>query len=67
MKYWKRICDIQRKQTEKGLKKYGQILEDNNSLSDIERITYLEEELIDGLMYCEHLKEILLERMDDRK
>ena len=55
--YWKRVCRIQKSQAEKGLKKYGQRLEDNDSLSEIERLEYLEEELIDGLMYIEHIKE----------
>lgn len=59
MKYWNNICELQKKQTEKGYKKYGQILEENTSMDIIERLTYLEEELIDGLMYIEHIKERL--------
>ncbi|MDD2287227.1 MAG: nucleoside triphosphate pyrophosphohydrolase family protein [Bacteroidales bacterium] len=58
-KYWERVCDIQQAQTEKGIKKYGQVLEQNKKLSPEERVTYLEEELIDGLMYCEHLKQLI--------
>lgn len=58
-KYWSRICKIQERQTQKGLNKYGQILEENTSLTPLERIEYLEEELIDGLMYIEHLKELI--------
>lgn len=54
--YWANVCEIQERQTEKGLSKYGQRLEDNESLSPIERLEYLEEELIDGLMYIEHIK-----------
>lgn len=54
--YWANVCEIQKRQTEKGLSKYGQRLEDNESLSPIERLEYLEEELIDGLMYIEHIK-----------
>ena len=54
--YWAEICKIQARQTEKGLEKYGQRLEDNESLGVIERLEYLEEELIDGLMYIEHIK-----------
>ena len=57
--YWAEICKIQARQTEKGLKKYGQRLEDNEGLGVIERLEYLEEELIDGLMYIEHIKAIL--------
>lgn len=57
--YWKRVCALQEKQTNKGIEKYGQILEDNKVLTPLERVTYLEEELIDGLMYCEHLKQLI--------
>ena len=59
-KYWSRICEIQERQTQKGLNKYGQILEENTSLTPLERLEYLEEELIDGLMYIEHLKELIM-------
>jgi hypothetical protein len=54
--YWANVCKIQKRQTEKGVKKYGQRLEDNYSLDVIERLEYLEEELIDALMYIEHIK-----------
>jgi hypothetical protein len=54
--YWAEICKIQARQTEKGLSKYGQRLEDNEFLGVIDRLEYLEEELIDGLMYIEHIK-----------
>lgn len=56
MGYWNNICDMQKKQTEKGIKTYGQALEENKELSTLQRIEYLQEELIDGLMYLEHLK-----------
>lgn len=56
MGYWNNICEMQKKQTEKGVRTYGQTLEENTSMTDIERLEYLEEELIDGLMYIEHLK-----------
>lgn len=56
MSYWDNICEIQRNQTEKGIATYGQPIEDNAELSIEERITMLEEELIDGLMYMEHIK-----------
>lgn len=55
-RYWSNICEMQRKQTEKGKRTYGQILEENTSMSVIERLEYLEEELIDALMYIEHIK-----------
>ena len=55
-KYWSNICVMQKAQTEKGKKTYGQILEENTSMNMIERLEYLEEELIDALMYIEHIK-----------
>ena len=58
--YWERICAIAEKQREKGLNTYGQGLEDN-PLSIEDRLTYLEEELVDGLFYIEHIKEWLRE------
>lgn len=54
--YWGEVCKIQKRQTEKGVKKYGRRLEDNHELTMTERLEYLEEELIDGLMYIEHIK-----------
>ena len=55
-KYFDNIVKIMERQKEKGLKKYGLLLEDNNTLSCFQRIEHLQEELIDGLQYCEHLK-----------
>lgn len=54
--YWQNICLLQEKQTAKGIKTYGQTIEENIGMSALERLTYLEEELIDALMYIEHLK-----------
>ena len=53
--YWKRICALSDKQRAKGMETYGQGLE-MNPMSISERLTYLEEELIDALMYCEHIR-----------
>ena len=53
--YWERICQLADKQRAKGMKTYGKGLEDN-PLSIIDRLEYLEEELIDALMYIEHIK-----------
>lgn len=53
--YWKRICGLSERQRAKGMEKYGKGLEDN-PLSAVERLTYLEGELIDSLMYIEHIK-----------
>ena len=58
--YWERICKLSDKQRAKGMETYGQGLE-MNPLTIMERLTYLEEELIDGLMYIEHIKAWLRE------
>lgn len=58
--YWERITKLADKQRAKGLKTYGQGLE-SNPMGIVERLEYLEEELIDGLMYIEHIKEWLRE------
>lgn len=65
--YWERICRLSERQREKGMKTYGQGLEANPA-AIIERIEHLEEELLDGLMYCEWIKAWLTERgvTDDR-
>lgn len=57
--YWQNICDIQQRQTDKGIRHYGQRLENNEDMTVLDRLTYLEEELIDALMYIEHLKRVL--------
>ena len=54
--YWDNICKIARQQRDKGLKEYGQGLEDNTDLSTDERIKMVEEEMVDALMYLEHLR-----------
>ena len=56
--YWERICKLQDKQREKGIKTYGQGLEDNHE-QVMKRIQHIQEELIDGLMYLEWLKDAL--------
>lgn len=58
-KYWDNITEIAKRQREKGLKTYGKGIEDNHDLSKSEWLTYLEEELIDGLMYIERIKDEL--------
>lgn len=57
-KYWDRITAIYNRQREKGLKKYGRPLEDNPASIDT-RIRYIEEELVDALMYCEWVRDEL--------
>ena len=54
--YRENILKIMDRQQKKGVKKYGQLLENNDSLSAAERIEYLQEELVDALQYCEHIK-----------
>lgn len=58
--YWQRITAIADKQRAKGMSKYGQGLE-SNPADILERINHLQEELIDGLMYCEWIKELVRE------
>lgn len=54
--YWENIEAIANKQRQKGIETYGQGIESN--LLDVEkRIQYIEEELIDALMYLEWLKD----------
>lgn len=60
-KYWDRITAIYHYQREKGLKKYGLPLEDNPASIDT-RIRYIEEELVDALMYCEWVRDKLQEK-----
>ena len=56
--YWKAIEALAEKQRAKGIDKYGQGLE-MNPMGIIERLTYLEEELVDALFYIEHIKDYL--------
>lgn len=54
--YWERISAISERQRAKGIETYGQGLE-SNPAAIMTRLTYLEEELIDGLMYIEWIKD----------
>lgn len=54
--YWENICKIAEKQRSKGIETYGSGIEDNPA-DIITRIEYLEEELVDALMYCEWIKD----------
>ena len=56
--YWERILAIADRQRAKGMETYGQGLE-SNPAAIMTRLEYLEEELIDGLMYIEWIKEWL--------
>lgn len=55
--YWERIEAISKAQRAKGIETYGQGLEANTPPSIVERLTYIEEELIDALMYIEWVKD----------
>lgn len=52
MRYFDRIADRFKRQEQKGISKYGQVLEDNPR-GVVEALEYLAEELTDGLMYVE--------------
>jgi len=56
--YWERITKLAERQRAKGMSKYGYGLE-MNPADILERINHLQEELIDALMYCEWIKEII--------
>lgn len=58
--YWERINAIAERQRAKVMSKYGVGLE-SNPAAILERIEHLQEELIDGLMYCEWIKDHLTE------
>lgn len=58
--YWDRITAISKHQRAKGIETYGQGIEFNTA-DIMTRLSYLEEELIDGLMYIEWIKEKIKE------
>lgn len=58
MRYWDKITAINERQEAKGRAKYGEDLEDNTTLTAIQRIEHAEEEAIDLLKYLEHLKQV---------
>ena len=64
--YWERITALAEKQRKKGMSKYGQGLEANPA-DILARINHLQEELIDGLMYCEWIKEWVQENLVKRE
>lgn len=55
---WERINEKARKQREKGIKEYGRGLEDDAAGINT-RLDRIEEEMIDALMYIEHLRGVL--------
>ena len=64
--YWQNIDAIASAQRKKGLKTYGQGLE-KNPADIITRLTAIEEELVDALMYIEWAKDYLNRLGDDLK
>lgn len=54
--YWERITAISQRQRAKGQRTYGQDLEDNQAVMHT-RLEYIQEELIDALMYIEWVKD----------
>ena len=54
--YWENITKLAARQREKGIKTYGCGIEENRA-DVLTRIEYIEEELIDALMYLEWIKE----------
>lgn len=61
--YWRHICGINARQEAKGRAKYGQSLEENTTLSTVQRIEHAQEELIDALKYLEHLKAVATDKL----
>jgi hypothetical protein len=57
--YWGNICAIAERQRRKGIRTYGKGLE-MNPADTITRIEHLQEELVDALMYCEWIKDIII-------
>jgi NTP pyrophosphatase (non-canonical NTP hydrolase) len=51
------------RQREKGLGKYGEVLEDNTTLTVDQRLEHIQEELVDALMYVEHLRAAVLDKL----
>lgn len=64
--YWERIYKLSERQRAKGMETYGQGIE-NNPMGIVGRLTYLEEELVDALMYCEWIKDKLAELEGEKR
>ena len=65
--YWQNVCKIHEEQTKKGLRKYHMPIEENMDMDIEKRLVMLQEELVDGLMYIEHIKAWLKAKNDDGK
>ncbi|USG64003.1 hypothetical protein NDK47_17795 [Brevibacillus ruminantium] len=63
MAYRQSIIDRLDRQTEKGIKKYGETIDKSGHLTNVDQaFEYLAEELTDGLVYNEHLRQMFRER-----
>ena len=62
MKYWDLATKKQERQARKGMREYGMALENNTEMDMEERLNMLEEELIDSIMYIEHILEAIKEK-----
>lgn len=56
--YWERISALAAKQRNKGIEEYGRGIEEDTADINV-RLDRIEEELIDALMYIEHLRDCL--------
>lgn len=56
--YWERISTIANRQRIKGMVEYGKGLEEDTASINT-RLDRIEEELIDSLMYIEHLRDYI--------
>lgn len=63
--YKRRINGLYDKQYHKGKGKYGVVLEENKAIGYNGRLDHLAEELMDGLQYIEHNRDILKSHEDD--
>ncbi len=63
--YEEKVIDKIRQRAKVGLKKYGVTME-REDLTNIEWLTHLQEELLDGAVYIERLK-VLLGVLDEKQ
>jgi NTP pyrophosphatase (non-canonical NTP hydrolase) len=59
--YWDSITAMNARQEAKGMSKYGQPLEENVDMPNVQRIEHAQEEAVDLLKYLEHLKQTVVD------
>lgn len=64
--YWQEVTVVANRQREKGIKTYGHGLEADTQ-DVFGRLDYIEEELVDALVYLRHLRRALVRTGDDSK